>query len=60
MVLSQQYHFLHYSRQDKNIGFSMNLKSVMDMAKGNYLWTLGDDEILHPQAVARIMAVIQK
>lgn len=37
---------LHYSVNEKNLGFDLNVHSAVVHAHGNYCWYLGDDDVL--------------
>lgn len=56
---SANHKFFSYYRQKRNIGFADNLISVLSKANGEYLWMLGDDEVLHPEAVGRLLSAIK-
>jgi glycosyltransferase involved in cell wall biosynthesis len=49
-----------YSRNQENIGLSKNLLKVMSLGKGRFIWTLGDDEILSPNAVPNIVKALRE
>lgn len=55
---STTHKFFSYFCQKKNVGFSDNLISVLSRANGEYLWMLGDDEVVHSEAVIRILNAI--
>ena len=57
--LLNSYNCLHYQRHNTNIGYPQNLLSVLRAANGRYLWMLGDDELVHPDAVKRILSVLK-
>lgn len=42
---------LRYFRQDRNVGRVHNYLKVVDMAQGEYVWLLGDDDLLMPDAL---------
>jgi glycosyltransferase involved in cell wall biosynthesis len=44
-----------YSRNSENIGLSRNLLKVLGLGKGRFIWTLGDDEVVSPDAVMNIV-----
>jgi glycosyltransferase involved in cell wall biosynthesis len=52
------YHWLHYQRQSNNIGYALNLVSVLGAARGQFLWMLGDDELVHDEAVKCIATTL--
>jgi len=41
-------HGVRYSRNGENLGAVRNVLKVMGMAKGEYLWILGDDDLIVP------------
>jgi abequosyltransferase len=57
--LRQQHHQIRYYRNDENIGFDGNVVAVLARATGAYVWLLGDDDIVLPGSVARILSCIQ-
>lgn len=58
MYQASTHSFFSYFRQERNVGFSDNLISVLSKANGKYLWMLGDDEVLHSEAVIRLLSAI--
>ena len=40
---------INYNKNSKNLGHGKNLLKAVSMAKGDYVWTLGDDDLLLPQ-----------
>lgn len=51
---------LVYSRNPANIGLSNNLLKVMGMGKGRFIWTLGDDELIAPDAVPGLVKALRR
>ncbi|MEM3585169.1 MAG: glycosyltransferase family 2 protein [Candidatus Woesearchaeota archaeon] len=51
---------IKYKLNSENKGFDSNLISVLSMAKGEYCWMLGDDDILMEHAVKDIIEIIDK
>jgi glycosyltransferase involved in cell wall biosynthesis len=49
-----------YNRWDENKGSEMNFYYSSHLANGEYLWILGDDDIIEKQAVGSILASITK
>tara|TARA_S200000501_G_scaffold22490_1_gene19579 strand:- start:947 stop:1954 length:1008 start_codon:yes stop_codon:yes gene_type:complete len=41
---------LIYSKNKKNVGYIKNYIKVVKMAKGEFVWVIGDDEILKPES----------
>ena len=46
---------LKYVRNDRNLGFSKNFTRCAELATGDFLKFLNDDDVLHPDCVARLM-----
>jgi glycosyltransferase involved in cell wall biosynthesis len=50
---------LHYSRNDSNLGYHGNtIKLSTQLARGEYVWVLGDDDLLMPGMIRRILDTI--
>ena len=47
-----------YSRNPANIGMLGNLRATADAAQGQYLWILGDDDLIMPGAIERVLQAI--
>ena len=45
---------IHYKKNDHNIGMAKNIISVVDMANGQFIWMLGDDDLLLPKAISKV------
>jgi glycosyltransferase involved in cell wall biosynthesis len=51
---------LHYSRNTSNLGYHGNtVKLSTQLARGDYVWVLGDDDLLMPGTIRRILDTIQ-
>jgi glycosyltransferase involved in cell wall biosynthesis len=49
-----------YSRNHRNLGFIGNiLKLTTELAQGEYVWLVGDDDLLFPGAVARVISTLE-
>ena len=48
-----------YCRQASNIGAHLNFLEVAKVARGKYVWIFGDDDKLHPDAIARVMGALR-
>lgn len=53
-----QRHAITYRRNSANIGAGRNFFEVARMAKGEYIWILGDDDILTDGALDHLMKII--
>ena len=47
-----------YHRNPQNVGMLGNLRETAHRAKGQYVWILGDDDLLLPGAVERVLKAI--
>jgi glycosyltransferase involved in cell wall biosynthesis len=48
-----------YQRNDTNLGAVRNtLKLTLQLARGEFVWVLGDDDLLRPNAVAGVLGAI--
>ena len=51
---------INYKKNKKNIGFAMNVLEVSLMAKGKFVWFLGDDDLATADAVKYLINLIRK
>jgi glycosyltransferase involved in cell wall biosynthesis len=52
---------IRYHRQEKNIGVVRNVLSVVGtIAAGTFCWVIGDDDMLRPGALRKLIGVIEK
>ena len=51
---------IKYQRNKKNLGFALNLLKVSLMAKGDFIWFLGNDDLLVNNAIAKLSFLIKK
>lgn len=56
--LAAQHPWVRVTRNPENLGPEGNFFRVRDLARGRYLWILGDDDVLLPDAVARVTRMI--
>ena len=45
---------IKYNKNPANIGFAKNFLKVVDMADGEFIWLIGDDDLLMPNAVEEL------
>jgi abequosyltransferase len=50
--------FLRLHRNDQNLGGEANFRLLPRLAQGRFVWVLGDDDILLPGAVRRVVDLI--
>ena len=51
---------INYSRNKKNLGFALNVLKVSSMAKGDFIWFLGDDDLLVKNSIKYLKNIINK
>src|SRR6185295_11152669 len=51
----------NYSRNQSNIGLVSNvIKATTELARGEFVWVLGDDDLLRPDAVTRVLEALKR
>ncbi len=50
---------LTYARNEKNVGFDMNIYNIVTKASGKYCWYLGDDDIIINGGIAHMCDLIK-
>ena len=48
-----------YYRNSANIGMLGNLPQTASLARGDYVWLIGDDDLLHKGALERVLDIIK-
>ena len=57
----ERYPCIRYSRNETNIGANPNMvHCVRDLARGAFIWVLGDDDFILEGTVAKVVAAIQQ
>jgi glycosyltransferase involved in cell wall biosynthesis len=51
---------LKINKNKKNLGFALNLLKVSSMAKGEFIWFIGDDDLLVKNAIEKLQKLIIK
>jgi hypothetical protein len=52
---------IRYRRNDRNLGLARNVLGIAnELATGEFVWMIGDDELVMPGAVRRILGVLEK
>ena len=51
---------IRVNRNKKNLGYAFNLLKSVSMAKGEFVWCIGDDDLLVPKALKKINSLILK
>ncbi len=57
--LRQKYNWISYHVNNENLGISKNFYIVASMAKGEYIWIIGDDDKIEPRAINNIVNLIK-
>ena len=55
---AQEHLNIKYYKNSKNLGIPRNFLNVVDMANGEFVWLLGDDDLLIPSAFAKLINLI--
>ena len=54
-------HFeINYLKNYENLGFANNAKKVVQMAKGKYTWLIGDDDLILPYTIDKLIEILKK
>lgn len=51
---------IKYHRNDSNLGMTKNFLKVVEMAKGEFVWLIGDDDLLLPSALIDLFDLFAK
>ena len=51
---------IRVNRNKKNLGYALNLLKSVSMAKGEFSWCIGDDDLLAPKALKKMNNLILK
>ena len=51
---------IRFKRNKKNLGFAMNVLNVSLMARGKFIWFLGDDDLLTKNSLSFLTKLIKK
>ncbi len=54
---SQKY--IRVTRQSENLGFRKNYTAVLSMTRGNYIWSLGDDDVVIENGLKHLLQLLQ-
>jgi abequosyltransferase len=49
-----------YIRNETNIGADGNFLQCLNLARGQYVWVIGDDDLLVPKALSRILSLLNQ
>ena len=51
---------INYSRNDTNLGIPRNFLKVVSMAKAEFIWLIGDDDLLLPDTFDRLLPLLDE
>lgn len=51
---------IKYGENDSNIGLARNILQVVKMAEGEFVWIIGDDDLIMAGAIERILKLIEQ
>ncbi|MBD1172636.1 glycosyltransferase family 2 protein [Pelagibacterales bacterium SAG-MED05] len=51
---------IRFNKNKKNLGFALNLLKVSNMAKGDFIWFLGDDDLIVRDGIKTLKNIIKK
>ena len=49
-----------YHRNEKNVGMLGNLGASADLARGQYIWVIGDDDLMVEGTIERVLSAIAR
>ncbi len=56
---AEKYEFFSYHRQATNVGANANFQAVISLARAEYVWLLGDDDLLAPRILTKVIQDLQ-
>ena len=56
----KKYFKLRFKKNKKNFGMGKNIISVVSMAKGEFVWVIGNDDLLLPNTLKKLNKIILK
>jgi len=51
---------IKYHKNESNLGIPKNFLQVVSMAKGEFVWLIGDDDLLLPDSLTRLHSLLDK
>ena len=51
---------IKYKKNHRNLGMAKNILNVVEMADGEFVWIIGDDDLLLPNAIEELHELISK
>lgn len=53
-----KYTFLKYSQNERNIGGEANFAKSVEIGQGEYIWIIGDDDLIYENAISHVISTI--
>lgn len=60
VLAAQKSMAINYHRNSRNLGIPRNFLNVVGMADGDFVWLVGDDDLLLPDAVEQLCGLIER
>ena len=51
--------YIHYVRDSKNVGFDRNILAVTKLARGKFIWWIGDDDAMVAGGLRRVLSFLR-
>jgi glycosyltransferase involved in cell wall biosynthesis len=51
---------IRHSRNERNVGFDGNVDVLFKRSSGRFVWLLGDDDVLEPDAIRQVLALLRQ
>ena len=48
---------IKFNRNNKNLGFAVNILKVVSMASGDFVWLIGNDDLILPHALEKLNSI---
>ena len=55
-----KYDNVYYSRNIENLGYDRNFEMCFQKSISDYVWLLGDDDIIRPGAIQRVLDILER
>jgi len=51
---------IKYNKNEKNLGFALNAIKTVSMSQGDYIWMIGNDDLLMPDALNKLQKIFKE
>jgi glycosyltransferase involved in cell wall biosynthesis len=59
IIWAQQHMTIKYQKNTINVGMAQNFLNVVQMADGEFIWMIGDDDLLLPNAMEKLFSLFE-